>query len=421
MFTLRAVRRFWLIPLLFILFASSCWADLPSDTLYLTWQRSPDTTMTIQWISDLHQKETTVSYCLKQNDAEWQQIQGETLKFPQTTHYLIHRTELKDLQPNTTYLFKIMANEKIYQFHTLPSQLDHNLHFVVGGDMYHDGIQIMAKTCQQAAKTNPAFVLVGGDIAYAVGSIHLPIQKIDRWIEWIKTWHATMITPQGNLVPVVAAIGNHDLIGHYDQTPQQAAIFSALFPMPGTRIYNTLDFGSYLSIFFLDSGHANPIGGQQTKWLQEALQERQHMTHRFAIYHVPAYPSVRGFTNRQSMAIRRFWVPLFEQEGMQVVFENHDHAYKRTHPLIKNRVHPQGVIYLGDGAWGVEKPRALRRKMKHSYLAKFVSARHFIVVTLAPYQQTFTAVSDQGIVLDEYTKHLPSLTLIAGEDKNKRE
>jgi hypothetical protein len=243
---------------------------------------------------------------------------------------------------------------------------------------------------------------VGGDIAYAVESRHLPVQKIDRWIDWLKVWHTHMVTPGGNLIPVIAAIGNHDLIGQFDQTPAQATIFSALFPMPGKRIYNVLDFDSYLSVFILDSGHANPIGGQQTHWLRTALGERKQVTHRMAIYHVPAYPSVRNFKDKHSVAIRNSWVPLFEKEGIQVAFEHHDHAYKRTFPILKGRIHPQGVVYLGDGGWGVEEPRAL--KNKSAYLAKFASVRHFIAVTLTPNQQQFKCVNDQGQVLDEYSQ-----------------
>lgn len=52
-----------------------------------------------------------------------------------------------------------------------------------------------------------------------------------------------------------------------------------------------------------------------------------------AIYHVPAYPSARSFTGRTQSMIRKHWVPLFEKSTMNLAFENHDHAYKRTYPI----------------------------------------------------------------------------------------
>ena len=384
-------------------FICRCWADLAQDTIYLTWQQSPSTTMTIQWISLDQDKQSDVIYRL-QNHSEWLKTRGESYPFPQSPQHLIHSVELRDLQPDREYVFKVLPYQEEYQFQTAPLQLNQELQFVVGGDMYHDGIQLLAKTCRKAAETNPRFALIGGDIAYAVKSLPLSFQNNRRWIEWIKVWHATMVTPQGNLIPVVAAIGNHDLIGQYGQTPSQALVFSSLFPMPGKQIYNVLDFNSYLSVFLLDSGHANPIAGQQTKWLRTVLEERRNIPHQFAIYHVPAYPSVRHFLNKQSAAIRHSWVPLFEKEGIQVVFEHHDHAYKRTYPLLKNRIHTQGIVYLGDGGWGIEKPRMLRTK--RPYLAKFAPVRHFIAVTLTPSQQNFKCLDDQGHIIDEYTRPL---------------
>jgi hypothetical protein len=397
--------RFGFYSFCLFFFFCQCWAaDLTQETIYLTWKQSPSTTMTIQWISPFVDKQSVVVYRPQEENSQWQSTKGESFPFPRSPQYLIHCVELKNLEPDRQYIFKVVPYQEEYQFLTAPSRLNQELRFVTGGDMYHDGIQLMAKTCQKAAQTNPLFALIGGDIAYAVKSLHVPFENIGRWIEWIKVWHAMMVTPQGNLIPVIAAIGNHDLIGQYDQTPNQAAVFSALFPMPGKQIYNVLDFNSYLSIVLLDSGHANPISGHQTNWLMSTLEERKSIPHRFAVYHVPAYPSVRHILNKQSVAIRHSWVPLFEKGGIQVAFEHHDHAYKRTYPLLKNRIHSQGVVYLGDGGWGVEKPRT--RRTKRSYLAKFASARHFISVTLTPTQQNFRCINDQGHVVDEYTKKL---------------
>jgi acid phosphatase type 7 len=391
---------------LLLIIPYGCWSELSEETIYLTWQRDPSTTMTIQWLSDLQEEETMLVYRLKnQPITENKLIKGEYFPLPQTSNYLIHRIELIGLQPNTDYIFQICPDQKEYLFHTAPSDLVNELRFVVGGDMYHDTIQLVAQTCQKAAQTSPAFALLGGDIAYAVGLVDSLSQNVERWVEWVKIWHTYMVTPQGYLIPVIAAIGNHDLIGQFDQTRSQAAIFSTLFPMPGAQVYNSLDFGSYLTLFILDSGHANSIGGAQTQWLQRALQERSHVLHRFAIYHVPAYPSVREFGNRHSAAIRQYWVPLFEQGGIQTAFEHHDHAYKRTYPLLRNQINPKGVVYLGDGAWGVAVPRQAQQPNK-TWMAKVLSERHFIAVTLTSTQQSFKSINDAGKVIDEYVRPL---------------
>lgn len=383
-------------------------ASLAEDTVYLTWKKSPSTTMTIQCVEESSLPNISFQYALKKDNIEWREVYSQKISFPFFPYYSIYSTEITSLMPNTEYFFKIVDSEKIYQFKTAPTELNKEIHFVVGGDMYHDDIKFMIKTSEQAAKTNPLFALIGGDIAYAVQSPFNSKQKIGRWIDWLKTWHDTMKTPEGNLVPVITAIGNHDIPGEYNQTPKQAAVFSALFPMPGKQVYNVLDFSDYLSIFILDSGHANKIGGPQTNWLKKVLEKRDHVRYKMAIYHVPAYPSVRTFQNSISSTIRRYWVPLFEKKGIQTVFENHDHAYKRTFPLLKNKVSPKGkgVVYLGDGSWGVEKPRISFTKRKRFYINRFISARHFIKVSLTSTEQRFISISDEGLILDEYIREL---------------
>jgi len=396
----KTVILFWLSMTCSI----TCFADLVSETIYLTWKRSPTTTMTIQWIS-LHDQLENRVFFHKKNETEWNEISGHATRFPQTLGYLIHQVELLSLEPNTEYVFKLYGSPKEYQFRTMPLNLNIPINFVVGGDMYHDGIEYLCATCKQAALFNPSFAIVGGDIAYASHSNPLRKQEVKRWIEWVRCWHQEMISPQGFLIPVIAAVGNHDVSGGFNQSPAQARIFSELFPMPGNQVYNVLDFSHYLTILLMDSGHANPIAGKQTDWLKATLNERKNVTNRFAVYHVPAYPSVRPFSHELSQKIRQYWIPYFESGGIQTVFEHHDHAYKRTHPLLRNQIDPTGIIYLGDGAWGVKRPRKPRNgRHKRPYIAKFSAERHFIGVTVQNELQTFMSITSEGKVLDKYVR-----------------
>jgi hypothetical protein len=68
----------------------------------------------------------------------------------------------------------------------------------------------------------------------------------------------------------------------------------------------------------------------------------------------PSYRSDKvGESGKINHLIREHWCPLFDEYGVQLAFEHHDHAYKRTYPIRKGTVDPRGVVYLGDGAWGV--------------------------------------------------------------------
>lgn len=393
-----------LITLCFLIVSHFIFADLSSETLYLTWQRQPDTTMTIQWISLCEEQDSSLYY-RPVKSMEWQKVSGVIKNFPTSNQYLLHRVELIHLKPDTMYELTLTPNqENPYFFRTMPEGLTRPIRFVVGGDMYHDDKETkdMETTCRQASKTNPDFALLGGDIAYAVKSARSD-EKLDRWIDWIRVWHKCMVTDDKRLIPVISAIGNHDLVGQFDQTPAQAKVFSLLFPMPGEQIYNVLDFGSYLSLVILDSGHANRVEGTQTKWLKSTMKSRRHVLHCFAIYHVPAYPSIRSFNNRKSVSVRKNWVPIFEREGLGFVFEHHDHAYKRTVPLLNNKTNPTGVVYIGDGAWSVDEPRQMTISKRSHYLAKFVPSRHFILMTVENNEEHMTSISADGKILDQYS------------------
>jgi hypothetical protein len=382
--------------------------------VYLTWQRSPESTMTIRWITPQDRKQDIVEY-RAEDDEDWIVSEGEHSQMPTEAPYLIHSIELTNLLPATNYVFRTGNDAVIYKFQTMPAELSDTINFVVGGDMYHDDIEILHETNRQAAKTAPLFVLVGGDIAYAADKkigllprwthawIDLMVgQKPDRWLEWLKAWKKDMITPDGRLIPMLPVLGNHDTSGRFDQTPKEAPFFYALFAMPGSQGYNVLDFGNYMSIILLDSGHTHTIDGKQTAWLRSVLTERQQVPHTFAVYHVPAFPSVRKFNDEYCSQVRKNWTPLFDEFRLTAAFEHHDHCYKRTFPIKNGQYDRRGVVYFGDGAWGVEKPRKPRRLSQKWYLAHVAPERHFISIALRGDQRWATAINSQGKIVDEF-------------------
>lgn len=406
-------QLFWL--LLFLLPFSQAVALYEPVAVYLTWQRNPESTMTISWITDKNNLNNTIEY-QREGYSSWQKSQGAYTPLPQNEPYLLHAIELTNLVPNTTYSFRPGPDSKTYKFRTMPDTLKNEVRFVAGGDMYHDTVERLSEMNRQAAKTNPMFVLVGGDIAYAAGR-KIPIapgwfrpwvdkvvgQKIDRWLTWLQAWTRDMVTPEGCLIPILPVLGNHDVTGGFDETPAEAPFFYAFFAMPGRQGYNVIDFGKYMSIILLDSGHTHPIAGQQTNWLATTLKDRVNVPNKFALYHVPAYPSVRPMNNTYCSLVRNHWVPVFDQYRLTAAFENHDHDYKRTFRLRHGKLDPSGVQYIGDGAWGVDKPREVRQRKEKWYLMRTAQERHFIMVVLHGDKRHVTAITGEGKVLDQFS------------------
>jgi len=99
--------------------------------------------------------------------------------------------------------------------------------------------------------------------------------------------------------------------------------------------------------------------------------------------------------------VREHWAPLFEQYGVRVSFENHDHTYKRTYPIRGESIAQDGVVYLGDGCWGVGE-RDVHDPDETWYLRRAESRRHVIIGTIQGTHQHFLVVDREGDILDEY-------------------
>ena len=368
--------------------------DGAPSAVYLTWQGDPTTTMTIHWLSGADETADEVSYATA--DGFMLTAAGDHRPVPHSP-YLVHTVELTGLDPGRDYRFIITGREEgEFRFRTMPATAASPITFIEGGDFY-ETVEIDDRIYRQAASRDPMFVVLAGDLVYDDGASH----RVGRWFRWLEFWSSEMVDSAGRLIPLLVAIGNHEVRGWFDQTPAQAPLFYTLFASPGLRGYDVVDFGDYMSIVRLDSGHTHPIAGEQTGWLHRTLAERRDVPHLMAVYHVPSHPSVRSFNDGKSPVIREHWVPLFDQYGVDVVYEAHDHAYKRTHPIRNGAVDPSGVLYLGDGGWGVGL-RDVHPADRTWYLAKSLKVHSFIVTTIQGNRIEHYAVNELGEVIDRY-------------------
>ncbi len=373
----------------------------PRDTLLLTWQRDPTTTMTLQWLS-YDATPQVIRYCevTKNPTGEavpWRQQPSRTKPFGPTPVW-VHRCELTGLTPGGEYVFQIGNHFGLYRFRTMPAKANDAIPFVSGGDC---GIQTPAVASNiLAAKQEPYFALIGGDLGYDNGL------SARTAITFLMNYSTHMVDRKGRLIPLIAAIGNHEVRGGYRgsraDAPYFLAIFDGLFP---ERTYNVLDCGDYLSLVLLDTHHIAPIDGEQTTWLAEVLRERQERPHLLVVNHVPAYPSVRqpeglGRFGGTGALNRKHWCPLFERYRVDAVLEHHDHVYKRTHPLTDGLRDRYGVPYLGDGSWG--KLRTPAPIEKRPYLLRSEKTYHISVHRLEGERRYHIALDETGRVADVY-------------------
>jgi hypothetical protein len=394
----------------------------PQDTLFLTWQRDPTTTITVQWVGPTKDAPTSVRIAPALSAFGWVTgllqsegwIEGKVQTKPfGNTEVVVHRCEFTGLVPGTEYLLQVGASGPASRFRTMPAKATNTFTWVSGGDCGTGPHAI--GTNQIAAKQEPYFALIGGDLGYDNGT------SAKTAIAFLQNYAKHMIDPKGRLIPMVTCLGNHEVRGGYKGKRSDATYYLPLFDgLYKETTYGTLDFGDYLSLVLLDSGHVSAIGGAQTDWLDKILAERDERPHLIVANHVPAYPSFRssgltppGSTTTALEALglklrgggtgeenRKHWCPLFEKHGVDAVLEHHDHTFKRTHPLIGGMVNKYGVPYLGDGSWGQLRPPA--KPENRPYLAAVGQAYHMTVHRLEGEQRYHVALEESGKIADVF-------------------
>lgn len=399
--------------LIFCVVISSVSFAVSPSILYLTWTRDPSTTMTIQWHTGKNEQKTEVLFRLA-GEAKWQSKEGAFNPL-HSTNYLAHTVELDQLKPDSDYEFMIQGKNGVYKFRTMPGQLERPVRFVVGGDAYYY-YSNFRKMNALIALQDPDFVIVGGDIAYSNGRrpvFNTKNWEVNRWRTFLREWKRQMVTSDGRLIPILPVVGNHDVKSKLDPL-NHPLFFYEMFALPRKGIsYRNLDFGTYLSLLLLDTGHSYPIGGEQANWLKNTLGSRENFSYKFAAYHIGAYPSVYPYTGAAPRQIRENWSPVFEQYQLTGAFEHHNHAYKRTHPIKQEKIDPNGVVYFGDGSWGTSPRKVKNAKMW--YLLKGEQENAVFLVTLDQHLGAVQAFSINGKVIDSTIAH-PCSNLVSFDE-----
>ena len=213
-----------LVFLVMCLQLGSAVAESGPRHVYLTWQGDTGTTMTVVFQTMQPVANPTVYYGKEssQNLESYESVQeGRPTKFPGLSRW-VHFVNLTGLEPGQTYYFRAGGSPVGFssqrKFRTISAERE-PIRFVTGGDMYTEPAthQLMI----QAASQSPQFALVGGDLAYAEGRL----THVNFWDSWFDAWDEMMVTPSGHTIPMVLAIGNHEVVGGFDGRPEDAPYF----------------------------------------------------------------------------------------------------------------------------------------------------------------------------------------------------
>jgi hypothetical protein len=200
--------------------------------------------------------------------------------------------------------------------------------------------------------------------------------------------------------PMFPTIGNHDNALASAQAYRDVFVLpdngaSATYPEHAERFYS-FDYGPvhFISLdtetAFLDATRRQV----QLEWLRADLAATTR-DWKVVFYHRPGYSS--GAEHGSDLAIRNAFAPIFEQYGVQLVLNGHDHDYERTLPM-KTGGDPsaQPVTYVVSGGGGAP----LYAVSGGSFTAFARSAHHYVRADVSSCQLTLQPIGLDGVAFD---------------------
>jgi hypothetical protein len=313
----------------------------------------------------------------------------------------IHDVELTGLFPDTVYYFVCGGENGGYSeersFRTAPSTST-SFTFVVGGDSQAGALDWPwgRNTISLAmAEFNPSFVLRTGDLVS---------KGIDQaeWDNFFEDLDRNWVGTNGLTIPIIPALGNHEHYNYEYEEDLENALpkYFGQFSLPGNEQWYSLDWGQDLHIIVLNSEEIS--NENQLRWLENDLATHASSRWKVVIFHRPPF-TTNPYTSGD-MQVRRYWVPLFDNYHVNLVFNGHHHFYQRTLPInyAKSEDTPvpawEGTTYIITGGWGaplqnIGSPEWWTASTRGTY--------HFVVVNVSEDGLQIKAINMNGNAFDE--------------------
>jgi predicted MPP superfamily phosphohydrolase len=269
-----------------------------------------------------------------------------------STDCVQYQADLTGLSPDTDYFYTVRMNGQDIasaggaRFRTAgPGPFKF---LVIGDSGWGDpNSDAQGQIAGQIVTEEPALVVHTGDLAY------FPMGTFDSYQLKYFNYYA----PSMCFTPFFPCPGNHE----YDVP--NAIPYLSIHSVPSDNVppsdrgrYYSFDWGNvhFVSIDSQQSlDRAVNANGPMLRWLENDLRSTRQFW-RIIYFHHPPYAGGANTGDIHSQWVRAYLVPIFERNGVQLVFSGHEHSYQRSRPIWKNNfVDPNlGINYLTSGGGG---------------------------------------------------------------------
>lgn len=331
------------------------------------------TSRTIMWQSEVRQG-YSVEYRLKSidnNGAEQgvtKKASGETgAVFTQAatecsfkeakTDYLQYQVQLKGLQPNSVYEYRIVTEKNKGTWHSLKTENAKGFTALIFPDSQssdYSGWQQLARAAQQRHKESELYINMGDLVDNG--------QDGSQWRAWLGS-----VEPFSADLVFAPVIGNHEAYSlDWQMTPPKA--YTNLFAVPENglpeykRQFYSFDYGP-VHFMVLDTNFHEAQGWQprlltdELRWLEQDLAKSKArwkivLQHRDIFMYSFSKESGRPERATFFLDFSRQLMPLYEKYGVDAVLSAHLHTYRRRIPLRNFAPAEDGITYILTGVAG---------------------------------------------------------------------
>lgn len=391
-----AVRKFFILLLLAGFF---CWILPPvafavevaqPGQIILTWTLDPATSQTITWLTP-DNSPSRVQYIrageFAGNFNAAQQVNAGCSAFDSTNYRFT--VNITGLIPDTKYVYRV-GREEVWSdpLYFTTAANTQAFSFLYMGDV-QSGYDAWGNTLHSVYQACPQikFALLGGDLTDNGGDEN-------EWGQFLDAAAGVF-----SRIPVMPAIGNHD-----------GAMYLRFFALPDNgpegikQVSYSFDYGN-AHFVVLDS--SNNTDERVKQWLQDDLQGTTKRW-KFVVFHIPAYPATYDYKEIDK-SIRANWVPILEQNRVDMVFVGHQHEYMRTHPIYQEEVQTEpayGIVYVMGNAGS----KTYAGGGEFPYIAVEQTGSNYQLIDIDGDVLTLTSKQTTGELIESYTINKGDIT-----------
>ncbi|MED4583088.1 metallophosphoesterase family protein [Brevibacillus choshinensis] len=326
-------------------------ADLPSSTphsIVTTFKDNPQTSRAFTWYTTSPNAETILQLVAAPGITDFNR--NDVISISGTTSTIdtgkgvmqgVHKVHATNLAPGTRYSYRVGSRadngwSPPAEFETEVARMSEITFINVTDSQGKKDLdfELWGNTLTKAFETFPdaAFVVHNGDLTEDPENESGWFSFFDRAQTLLRRY------------PLMPATGNHD------EVAGNAERFLSHFNLPenGAKSSNlgtsySFDYGPAHFVYLNTESKVK----KQTEWLKADLAATKQTWIIVALHHGP-------YGGNQNDTVLDKWVPLFDEFGVDLVLQGHNHEYSRSYPLKGNQIvkDGDGTVYVVTNAAG---------------------------------------------------------------------